>query len=192
MLLANKMYIGACTNRLTYTASNGNADVTLNGISEKEVYRYYRSRKVIPYRNNQSRHGRTESFSWQLSGIVAFNYANWRNYEGYVTDINEMIGKSQTTSYGFICRKNRIAFCYILNNLYICEHEPKSRIRSQELRIRLFCKYADDKISDISPLLFGIKDTDLNYLLNTFKNSVRLTAYPNYSICYGAFGRHFK
>ena len=38
--------------------------------------------------------------------------------------------------------------------------EPKSRIRSQELRIRLFfVSMQMIKISDISPLLFGIKDT---------------------------------
>ena len=104
MLLANKMYIGACTNRLTYTASNGNADVTLNGISEKESIDITDQERLFRIETIKVDTVGLSPFPGNYQGIVAFNYAG-RNYEGYVTDINEMIGKSQTTSYGFICRK---------------------------------------------------------------------------------------
>lgn len=104
MLLANKMYIGACTNRLTYTASNGNADVTLNGISEKESIDITDQERLFRIETIKVDTVGLSPFPGNYQGIVAFNYAG-RNYEGYVTDINEMIGKSQTTSYSFICRK---------------------------------------------------------------------------------------
>ena len=104
MLLANKMYIGACTNRLTYTASNGNADVVLNGISEKESIDITDQERLFRIETIKVETIGLSPFPGNYHGIVTFNYAG-RNYEGYVTDINEMLGKSQTTSYSFICRK---------------------------------------------------------------------------------------
>ena len=104
MLLANKMYIGACTNRLTYTASNGNADVVLNGISEKESIDITDQERLFRIETIKVDTVGLSPFPGNYQGIVTFNYAG-RNYEGYVTDINEMLGKSQTTSYSFICRK---------------------------------------------------------------------------------------
>ena len=104
MLLANKKYIGACTNSLTYTATNGNADVTLDGVNEKESINITDQERLFRIETIKVDTVGLSPFPGNYQGIITFNYAG-RDYEGYVTDINEMIGKSQTTSYGFICRK---------------------------------------------------------------------------------------
>lgn len=102
MLLANKEHISACTDTLEFTASNGNADVQIEGVSEKATVH-------IPERMFRIEEVKIDTvglspFLPGYKGIISFAYTD-RAYQGFVLDITEKTGKAQSTSYVLMCRK---------------------------------------------------------------------------------------
>lgn len=101
MLVANKKYIGACTSHLDFTASNGNADVTIGGISEKERVTITSEERLFRTENLKVDTEGLHPFPATYKGLISFSYAG-RTYEGYVSEITEKIGKTQTVSYALL------------------------------------------------------------------------------------------
>lgn len=101
MLLANKEYLSACTKRLDFTASEGNADAVLLEESEKSSVlidsHFFRVETVKVETIGLS------PFPPSYEGLISFRYNN-RLYSGYVSDITEYIGKVQSTEYTLICK----------------------------------------------------------------------------------------
>ena len=101
MLLANKEYLSACTKRLDFTASEGNADAVLLEESEKASVlidsHFFRVETVKVETIGLS------PFPPSYEGLISFRYNN-RLYSGYVSDITEYIGKVQSTEYTLICK----------------------------------------------------------------------------------------
>lgn len=104
MLISNKDYLAACTDYLSFTASDGNSSVMIAGVPETQAISM----------GNESRIFRVESisvdtvglspFPGEYKGVITFDYAG-RTYSGWVKEITEKTGKKQTTSYNLLCSK---------------------------------------------------------------------------------------
>ena len=102
MLIANKEYISSCTKLLTFTATEGNADVVLAGESEKDPVRmdehFFRVETISVETIGLSQ------IPSLYDGLISFDY-NGKTYSGYVSDITEHLGKKQSTEYELICKE---------------------------------------------------------------------------------------
>lgn len=101
MLLNNKRYIGACTKNLTFTASEGNADLAVNGVSEKDTVTIeaplFRVEKISVDTPGLS------PFPLGYKGLIRFEY-NGITYKGFIDKIDENMGNHEATTYDLICR----------------------------------------------------------------------------------------
>lgn len=101
MLLNNKRYIGACTKNLTFTASEGNADLAVDGVSEKDTVTIedplFRVEKISVDTPGLS------PFPLGYKGLIRFEY-NGITYKGFIDKIDENMGNHEATTYDLICR----------------------------------------------------------------------------------------
>ncbi len=97
MVEANKSFIGACTNSVKFTASEGNADITINGVSEKEpVAITDEERLFTPYKVelNTSNIELPED----PNGLISVSYQG-EEYKGYVSDIDTRFTREEECKY---------------------------------------------------------------------------------------------
>lgn len=100
MLEANKAYIGACTNMLKFTSSDGNSDVSIDGVKETDDF-------SIPERLFTVSEVEVEtgdiSAPDDLLGLVSLNNKG-RIITGYIKQIKSYIGKAKSSSYTLIVK----------------------------------------------------------------------------------------
>lgn len=100
MLEANKKYIGACTNMLKFTSSDGNSDVSIDGVKETDDF-------SIPERLFTVSEVEVEtsdiSAPDDLLGLVSLNNKG-RIITGYIKQIKSYIGKAKSSSYTLIVK----------------------------------------------------------------------------------------
>lgn len=100
MLEANKKYIGACTNMLKFTSSDGNSDVSIDGVKETDDF-------SIPERLFTVSEVEVEtsdiSAPDDLLGLVSLNNKG-RTVTGYIKQIKSYIGKAKSSSYTLIVK----------------------------------------------------------------------------------------
>ena len=101
MLEANKAYIGACTNMLKFTSSDGNSNVSIAGIKETDDF---------PIDNRLFTVGEVDvetsevDIPSNLSGLISLDY----NGEAVHGDIKEMkinVGKTESVRYSLIVKE---------------------------------------------------------------------------------------
>lgn len=100
MLEANKKYIGACTNLLKFASSDGNSDVSINGIKETDDL-------PIPERLFTVSEVEVSTSDIKapadLTGLVSLNNKG-KVITGYIKQIKYYIGKAKTSSYTLIIK----------------------------------------------------------------------------------------
>lgn len=103
MIVANSAFIGACTGLLTYTSGEGNTDVSVNGINEKDDL-------VIPESDRLFTVGEVSFVTPEYDlpesclGTVELNGAN-ETYYGYMMKAEMSIGREECTKYSLMVKK---------------------------------------------------------------------------------------
>lgn len=100
MLEANKKYIGACTDLLKFASSDGNSDVSIDGVKETDDF-------SIPERLFTVSEVEVETSDIispdDLLGLVSLNNKG-RTVTGYIKQIKSYIGKAKSSSYTLIVK----------------------------------------------------------------------------------------
>ena len=100
MLEANKKYIGACTDLLKFASSDGNSDVSIDGVKETDDF-------SIPERLFTVSEVEVETSDIispdDLLGLVSLNNRG-RTVTGYIKQIKSYIGKAKSSSYTLIVK----------------------------------------------------------------------------------------
>jgi len=101
MLEANKAYIGACTNMLKFTSSDGNSDVSIDGVKETDDF---------PIDNRLFTVGEVDvetsevDIPSNLSGLISFDH-NGETVSGYIKEVKINIGKTDSIKYSLIVKE---------------------------------------------------------------------------------------
>lgn len=100
MLEANKKYIGACTNLLKFASSDGNSDVSIDGVKETDDF-------SIPERLFTVSEVEIETSDIgvpnDLVGLISFENKG-ETITGYIKQLKINIEKEQATSYSLIVK----------------------------------------------------------------------------------------
>jgi hypothetical protein len=100
MLEANKKYIGACTNLLKFASSDGNSDVSIDGVKETDDF-------SIPERLFTVSEVEIETSDIgvpnDLVGLISFDNKG-ETITGYIKQLKINIGKEQATNYSLIVK----------------------------------------------------------------------------------------
>ena len=101
MLEANKAYIGACTNMLKFTSSDGNSNVSIAGIKETDDF---------PIDNRLFTVGEVDvetsevDIPSNLSGLISFDH-NGETIHGYIKEMKINVGKAESIKYSLIVKE---------------------------------------------------------------------------------------
>lgn len=101
MLEANKAYIGACTNMLKFTSSDGNSNVSIAGIKETDDF---------PIDNRLFTVGEVDvetsevDIPSNLSGLISLDY-NGEAVHGYIKELKINVGKTESVRYSLIVKE---------------------------------------------------------------------------------------
>jgi hypothetical protein len=101
MLEANKAYIGACTNMLKFTSSDGNSDVSIDGVKEADDF---------PIDNRLFTVGEVDvetsevDIPSNLSGLISFDH-NGETIHGYIKEMKINVGKAESIKYSLIVKE---------------------------------------------------------------------------------------
>lgn len=101
MLEANKAYIGACTNMLKFTSSDGNSNVSIAGIKETDDF---------PIDNRLFTVGEVDvetsevDVPLNLSGLISLDY-NGETVRGYIKEMKINVGKTESVRYSLIVKE---------------------------------------------------------------------------------------
>lgn len=101
MLEANKAYIGACTNMLKFTSSDGNSNVSIAGIKEADDF---------PIDNRLFTVGEVDvetsevDIPSNLSGLISLDY-NGEAVHGYIKEMKINVGKTESVRYSLIVKE---------------------------------------------------------------------------------------
>ena len=101
MLEANKAYIGACTNMLKFTSSDGNSNVSIAGIKETDDF---------PIDNRLFTVGEVDVETSEvdvpsnLSGLISLDY-NGETVRGYIKEMKINVGKTESVRYSLIVKE---------------------------------------------------------------------------------------
>lgn len=103
MVEANKSYIGACTNSIKFTASEGNADITINGIPEKETVEVSdEERLFMPYKVE------VDTSDIELpadhDALISITHED-EEYQGYISDIDTRFTKEEACKYSLMVKR---------------------------------------------------------------------------------------
>lgn len=100
MLLANKAFIGVSVDTLEYASSNGNSDVAVGGIEEKEGVKIGRSEALFLPMSVEVKTSRQE-LPDSKKGLIMIEY-DGELYRGFIDDIERYHGKSKSNSYNLM------------------------------------------------------------------------------------------
>lgn len=103
MLLANKSMIAACTLNAEFTASEGNSDVTINGISEKAPLVLTEADRIFTSEEISIETPDTE-FPTDWNGQVTIS-RNDATYYGYISSTKSNMAIEQSSNYKLIVAK---------------------------------------------------------------------------------------
>ncbi len=98
MLVRNARFIGACTSKLVFTSTDGNADVEIEGTPEKSVVNVDRPLFKV---NEISINTPENEFPEDWNGVIEIEYKG-EMYYGYIIQTDHNYGKSQSTTYKLI------------------------------------------------------------------------------------------
>jgi hypothetical protein len=101
MIKANEKIIGAFTNRLEFTSSEGNSDVVIDGVSEKEDILI--SGRSFTVGELSFETGDTE-IPFDLSGYIVVTNGG-KTYKGYLSNVSYNLGKSEAVKYTLIVKE---------------------------------------------------------------------------------------
>lgn len=100
MLDANKSYIGACTKHLKFASSNGNSDISINGI--KETDDLVIDSPLFTVGEIEVETSDTEVQD-ELNGLVSLTY-NGSTATGYIKQLKINAGKEESVKYSLIVK----------------------------------------------------------------------------------------
>lgn len=100
MLEANKKYIGACTNLLKFASSDGNSDVSINGVKETDDFPILERLFTVSEVEVSTSDIKAPA---DLTGLVSLNNKG-KVITGYIKQIKYYIGKAKTSSYTLIIK----------------------------------------------------------------------------------------
>lgn len=103
MLMANKGYVGMSASGLMFTSSEGNADVSIKGISERGGISIEDSDRLLRSDKIKVSTIWLSPFPGNYKGRVSCSFSG-KTYVGYVSDITERIGKGQTVDYELLLK----------------------------------------------------------------------------------------
>ena len=101
MLEANKAYIGACSNKIKFTSSDGNSNVSIAGIKETDDF---------PIDNRLFTVGEVDVETSEvdvpsnLSGLISLDY-NGETVRGYIKEMKINVGKTESVRYSLIVKE---------------------------------------------------------------------------------------
>lgn len=101
MLEENKQYIGSCTNMLKFTSSDGNSDVSIDGVKEADDF---------PIDNRLFTVGEVDvetsevDIPSNLSGLISFDH-NGETIHGYIKEMKINVGKAESIKYSLIVKE---------------------------------------------------------------------------------------
>lgn len=101
MLEANKQYLGACTNMLKFTASDGNSDISIAGV--KETADFPISDRLFTVGEVEVETSNIDTPS-NLSGLVSLEH-NGETVTGYIKQAKVNIGKEESVKYSLIVKE---------------------------------------------------------------------------------------
>lgn len=97
MLLANKGFIGCCTSRLTYTSGEGNSDVVIGGVKEKDDVPISKEERIITVGELSFSTPEFEIPDNQ-NGLVLLS-KNGEKYVGYIQKASMNTGREECTKF---------------------------------------------------------------------------------------------
>lgn len=103
MLIANMGFIGACTNLLSYTSSEGNSDVSINGVYEKDDLQIPESERLFTVGEITFSTPDYEIPENKIA-LVALNKSDER-YIGYMIKSSMNVGKEESNKYTLAIKK---------------------------------------------------------------------------------------
>lgn len=101
MLEANKQYIGSCTNMLKFTSSDGNSDVSIDGVKETDDFPIEGRLFTVGEVDVETSEVDIPS---NLSGLISFDH-NGETVSGYIKEVKINIGKTESTKYSLIVKE---------------------------------------------------------------------------------------
>ena len=101
MLEANKAYIGACTNMLKFTSSDGNSNVSIAGIKETDDFPIDNRLFTVGEVGVETSEVDVPS---NLSGLISLDY-NGETVHGYIKEMKINVGKAESVKYSLIVKE---------------------------------------------------------------------------------------
>ncbi|MDD6210516.1 MAG: hypothetical protein PUB21_07930 [Bacteroidales bacterium] len=102
MLLHNIDYIGCCTKSLIFTATEGNADISINGVSEKTAINILEKERLFRVETINVETPNINNKNINPYGLILFKN-NGLIYKGYINDLTEDISVNMS-EYELICK----------------------------------------------------------------------------------------
>lgn len=103
-ILANKELIGACTDELTFSSSEGNSDVIINGISEKETVIIQPEEKIFTS-GSITLDTPEIKLPTNLRGLIEFDHQG-KTITGYISEVDTSQGKNKESTFKLIEKYN--------------------------------------------------------------------------------------
>lgn len=101
MLEENKQYIGSCTNMLKFTSSDGNSDVSIDGVKETDDFLIENRLFTVGEVDVETSEVDIPS---NLSGLISFDH-NGETVSGYIKEVKINIGKTESIKYSLIVKE---------------------------------------------------------------------------------------
>lgn len=101
MLEENKQYIGSCTNMLKFTYSDGNSDVSIDGVKETDDFLIENRLFTVGEVDVETSEVDIPS---NLSGLISFDH-NGETVSGYIKEVKINIGKTESIKYSLIVKE---------------------------------------------------------------------------------------
>lgn len=101
MLEENKQYIGSCTNMLKFTSSDGNSDVSIDGVKETDDFLIENRLFTVGEVDIETSEVDIPS---NLSGLISFDH-NGETVSGYIKEVKINIGKTESIKYSLIVKE---------------------------------------------------------------------------------------
>lgn len=101
MLEENKQYIGSCTNMLKFTSSDGNSDVSIDGVKETDDFLIENRLFTVGEVDIETSEVDIPS---NLSGLISFDH-NGEAVSGYIKEVKINVGKTESVKYSLIVKE---------------------------------------------------------------------------------------
>jgi hypothetical protein len=100
IIMENLMMIACCTSQLTFASTEGNGDVSINGIPENGNIEIPASERIFKSAEISIDTG-YHDIPNILSGFVSFTYVG-RQFQGFISNVDFSVGKSKSVTYKLI------------------------------------------------------------------------------------------